>query len=263
MQENKLEKKFEKFVVKKEFVNKIEVSSPDTIGKDTMKYYIGYDDKNRVVNDANSEFFEYDSWGRISKRYACNLDRDPQCNKPYIFFYEYSDGKLSTIKLLNSFGNDSIPHNFETFEYDQQHRLIKHTKLPTDTFIYSYSGNDTLKQTELWTYWVNSADNKQVKVSRTTTFQYDNSGNKISSTWIMDDNMSMRNEFYYDSKNRIIMQRDTSLDNFVVREPNSCCILYWTEYKYDEHDRIVEEIHSVGTNDNPAKQFQRKIIFQY
>jgi hypothetical protein len=261
--ENKLERKFEKQVVRKEFITKIETHSPDTASKDTVIYYIGYDDKNRVVNEANSEFYEYDSLGRVSKRYSCILDRDPTCSKPYISIYEYSDGKLSTIKLLNSF-RDSVPYIYETFEYDLRNRLIRHTKNPTDTFVYSYLGNGTLKRTELWTHWVTTLDSthKWVPVPRTTTFKYDSSGRKISSTWT-DGDMSMRSDFSYDNNNRIIMQRDTSLDNFIAREPNSCCILYWTEYKYGKNNKLVEEIHSVGMNDKPEPHLNWKVTYEY
>lgn len=262
--ENKLEKKFDRYVMKREYITKVEVHTPDTMSKVTMKYYIGYNDKNKVVNDANSEFYEYDSLGRIAKRYSCFLDRDPQCNKPYIFFYEYTNGKLSTIKLINSFMNDSVPHIYETYEYDANRRLIMHTKLPTDTFFYSYLGNDTLKHSELWTHWATTLDSilEWVQVSRTTTFQYDNLGRKISSTWL-GENMSMRSDFSYDSNNRIIMQRDTSMDNFSAREPNSCCILYWTEYKYNNKGKLIEEIHNVGMNVNPQPHLNWKVTYEY
>jgi len=58
------------------------------------------------------------------------------------------------------------------------------------------------------------------------------------------------------------MEKDTALDNF-MQEPNSCCILYWTNYKYDNQGRLIEEEHSVGSYDNPNPQFQRSTKFQY
>ena len=160
--------------------------------------------------------------------------------------------------------NDSIPYVYETFKYDTNNRLVEHTQLPTDTFIYSYLGNDTMKYSERWIHWVSTLDSaKWVQVPRTTTYTYDNSGKLISSTWIDDeDRMSVRRDFYYDNKNRIRMMRDTSLDNY-NREPNSCCILYRTEYKYDHFNRLIEELYTTGSADHPKPQLNRKLTYQY
>jgi len=259
--ENKLEKQFEDHVVRKQNIKRIEYSS--TSETDTISYFIGYDSLNRIVNNGNNQFYEYDSLGRILKQYQCVLSRDPTCSRPYIYFYEYSNGNLEKIKLLNSFIHDSIPRVVETFIYDRQNRLVQHTKFPTDTFTYVYINADTNKHSELRTYWVNNADNKWVKVSRKTTFQYDSLGRRVSLTWTdLDDGMTWRNDFFYDAKNKLIMEKDSSLDNY-NREPNSCCILYWTEYKYDSIDRLIEEIHSTGSYDKPKPQFQRSIKFEY
>lgn len=259
--ENRLEKQFERYVVRKQSVKRIE--STNTSEKDTISYYIGYDSLYRIVNNGNYQFYEYDSLGRISKQYECVLSRDPTCSKPYIFFYEYSNGNLTKIKLLNNFANDSLPYVNETFLYDSKNRLIEHTKSPTDTITYTYVGGDTCKHSELRTYWLNNANNKWVKVSRRTIFQYDSLGRKTSLTWSdSDDGMSWRNDFFYDANNRLVMKKDTSLDNF-NREPYSCCILYWTNYKYDNKGRLIEEVHNMGSNDNPNPQFQRSTKFQY
>lgn len=263
LKENRLEKQFEKYIVRKEFVKRIEIATPNTSINDTFSYFIGYDSLQRIVNNANHYFYEYDSLGRITKRYECVLSRDPTCSKPYVFFYEYSNGNLSRIKLLNNFVGDTILHVTETFEYDNNNRLKKHTKSPTDTLTYVYEGNDTCKRSELRTYWINNADNKWVKVSRLTTFKYDSLGRKISLTWRdPNDGMAWRNDFFYDDQNRLFMKKDTSLNKF-NQEPNSCCILYWTNYQYDNHGRLIKEFHYVGSFDNPKPQFQRGIAFQY
>ncbi len=261
VQENKLEKHFEDFVVRKQNIKRIECSSNSVT--DTTSYIIGYDGLNRIINNGNHQFYEYDSLGRILKQYQCVLSRDPTCSKPYIYFYEYSNGNLIRTKLLNKFAGDTIPRLDETFTYDNQNRLIKYTKFPTDTFTYVYIGADTCKHSELRTYWVNNADGEYVKVSRKTIFQYDNLGRKVSLTLTdPDEGMIWRNDFFYDTKNRLIMKRDSSLDNF-NREPNSCCILYWTKYKYDNQDRLIEEEHFTGSYDKPTPQFQRSIKFEY
>ena len=259
-QENKLEKQFEDYVARKQNIKRIEFSSNSQ--KDTISYYIGYDSLNRIVNNGNHQFYEYDSLGRILKLYQCVLSRDPTCSKPYIYFYEYSNGNLERIKLLNSFTQDTIPRVVETYVYDTRNRLVQHTKFPTDTFTYVYINTDTSKHSELRTYWVNNADNEWVKVSRKTTFQYDSLGRKISLIWADPDGMTWRNDFSFDAKNRLMMEKDSSLDNY-NRQPNSCCILYWTEYKYDKFDRLIEEVHSTGSYDNPKPQFQRSITFEY
>ena len=259
--ENKLERQFKDYVVRKQYIKRIECSiSSET---DTISYFTGYDSLDRIVNNGNHQFYEYDSLGRILKQYQCVLSRDPTCSKPYIYFYEYSNGNLEKIKLLNSFTHDSIPRVVETFIYDRQNRLVQHTKFPSDTFTYVYIGADTCKHSELRTYWVNNADGESVKVSKKTTFQYDSLGRIVSLTWAdPDDGMTWRNDFFFDAKNRLIMKKDSSLDNY-NREPNSCCILYWTEYKYDSFDRLIEEIHSTGSYDKPKPQFQRSIKFEY
>ena len=263
LQENRLEKQFEKYIARKEFVKRIEIDSPNVSEKDTFSYFIGYDSLQRIVNKANSNFYEYDTLGRITKQYKCVLSRDPTCSKPYIFFYEYWDGKLLRIKILNNFANDTVPYVRETFIYDDKNRLVEHTKFPTDTLTYSYDGNDTSKRSEHRIYWISNADNKWVKVSRTTTFQYDSLGRRISLTWSDPDNgMSWKNDFFYDDYNRLIMKKDTSLGNF-TKVPNSCCILYLTSYKYDRFGRLIQEDHSTGSYDNPKPQFQRSINFQY
>jgi len=109
---NKLEKHFERYVLRKQHVQRIDITDTK---KDTVSYFIGYDSLHRIVNNRNCQFYEYDSLGRISKQYQCVLSRDPTCSKPYIFFYEYSNGNLARIKLLNNFVGDSVAHVDETF----------------------------------------------------------------------------------------------------------------------------------------------------
>lgn len=259
-QENKLEKLFEKYVVTKQLVLQID---SDNHEKSTTSYLIGYDSLNRIVNHRNSRFYEYDSLGRISKEYLCVVSRDPTCSKPHIFFYEYDDGNLARIKHLNNFMNDSIPSIKETFEYDSKNRLIQHIKYLTDTLTYTYIGNDTCKHTELETYWTNDMYGEYVKVSRQTIFEYDSTGRIISETRnITPGAVSGRKNFFYDSNNRLVMKKDTSLDNY-NREPNSCCILYLTKFKYDNQGRLTEEEYSTGSYDNPNPQFQRSTKYQY
>lgn len=259
--ENRLEKYFEKYVVIKQYVHKID--STNTFKKDAFSYYIGYDTRDRIVNNGNYQFYEYDSLGRISKEYQCMLYRDPTCSRPHIFIYEYANGNISKIKRLNNIINDSIPYEIENFIYDSKNRLIQHIKYSRDTFTYTYIGDDTFKHSELRIYWVNDANNNTMRVPTMTTFQYDSLGRKISQTSSDSvSDISRRNDFFYDSNNRLVMIKDTSLDEY-LHVPNSCCILYWTNYKYDDQGRLIEEKHSTGSYDNPNPAFQRSTKFQY
>ncbi len=258
--ENKLEKYFEKYVVRTQPILQID---SDNHEKSTTSYFIGYDSLNRTVNHRNSQFYEYDSLGRISKEYLCVISRDPTCIKPHIFFYEYDDGNLARIKHLNNFMNDSIPSVKETFEYDSKNRLIQHIKYLTDTLTYTYLGDGTCKHSELETYWVNDMNGNSVRVVKKTIYDYDSFGRKTSQTWSSSpDGLSGKKYFFYDSNNRLVMEKDTSLDNY-NREPYSCCILHWTNYKYDSNNRLVEEEYSTGSYDNPNPKFQRSTKYQY
>jgi hypothetical protein len=255
---NQLEKQFEKDVVRKDFVSRV-IEFADH-SRDSCGYFIAYDSKDKIVNN-NSEYYEYDLRGRIAKKYVCHLERDPDCKHPYVFTYEYDGKNLKSIKRQTTFGNDSAAHIFETFEYDLADRLIKHTSLNYDTTVYFYRGKDTLKSKQIWSTWLNDADDKWVRTTRETTFAYDNFGRMVSTSWT-EGEISMRNDFTYDKQARLVMTRDTLLSDF-NREPNSCCILYWTEMKYDDRSRVVEEIHSSGSFEDPSPNFQWRKKYEY
>lgn len=258
--ENKLEKHYEQYVVRKQHIQ--EIDSFGINDRETISYYIGYDSSGRIVNNKNYQFYEYDSLGRISKECLCILSRDPTCSKPHIFLYEYSDGKLVRIKHLNKFSNGSMPSVKQTFLYDTKNRLIEHVKYGTDTIRYGYKGDDTCKYSELNIYWTN-AGSGEVKVTKTTIFQYDSLGRKTSQTWSEPiSGLRWRNDFIYDSNNKLVLQKDTSLDNH-SREPYSCCILYWTDYKYDNQGRLVEKTRNSGSFDDPDPKFQYSTKYEY
>ena len=190
--ENKLEKKFSKRIFRKDNVKKITMHYDNIFEIDTISYYNGYDNNNRIINEANRDFYEYDLQGRIIKKYSCFVERDPECNKPVIYNYEYTGKKDLNIKCLYRFSNDSVVNiSTETFQYDNIGRLIEHTKYPSDTMKYTYLGNDTSAQTELWISWVEPFTSR-VKVERKTTYFYDNLGRKASLTWVQSvDNLSI------------------------------------------------------------------------
>lgn len=259
---NKLEKQFEKHVVRTDYIHKTVIF--EKYENDTSSYYISYDSLDRIVNNKNSVFYEYDSLGRINKEYICILSRDPSCSKPRIYSYEYNnDGNLFRILHLNKLGYDSIPYIERTYYYDDKNRLIKHVAFSTDTTVYTYRNDDTNKHTEVRTYYRNDAYGEKVKISEKTIFQYDSIGRKTSQIWsISPSDMSWRNNFFYDSDNRLIMKKDTSLNDY-LHEPNTCCNQYWLEYKYDKMGRLIEEIRSTGSYDNPEPSFQRSTKYKY
>lgn len=259
---NKLEQNFAKEVTRKEHVKKVTLYN-DNSKNDTNSYYNGYDIENKIITKANREFFIYDSLGRIRTKYVCVLERDPECNKPYIYNFQYSKNKLISINYINQFSNDTTQYESETFQYDNLGRLIEHTEFSDDTTKYYYIGTDTLIKEELSINWCEPFG-KKIKVERKTTYIYDNLGRKESSTWVEPlSNLSSRIDYTYDEKNRIIIERDTSLENSTVHQPNSCCVLNWKEFKYDKHNRVIEVIYSNARFDDNKKMLQRKVIYEY
>jgi hypothetical protein len=256
---NFLENKFQKAVVSKDKVTCTEEFADHT--KDANEYIICYDLNGRIVNKANSEFYEYDKEGRIKKLYICSTDRDPECKHPWIFDYIYEKNNLIRINRTVTLDHKEQTTIYETFSFDNLNRLIMHTKAENDTTIYIYAGNDTMKSKSVCSFWLIDLEGKWIKNTRKTNYTHDATGRIISTMWTEGDN-SMQNEFIYDSNGRITCEKDSSLSTY-NREPNSCCVLYWTNYRYDSLGNVLKEVHTSASNDNPNPVFQWKRSFEY
>lgn len=254
--QNRLYKEFESKVSFYENVTKTEINKADTTNKTVHSFRIGYNSDSLEVIIGKSRFIEYDTKGRISKRYECWPERDPCCKRPFIYNYYYKNGRIEKITRSKSFINENVL--CEKYVYDNQGRLIK--KLNNDTTTFFYSTNDTLPIKKEHVSWVNNFDNEVVRTITTTTYEYNKLGLKVRETWINESGLSMTTQFIYDSKNRLIIEKDSSLN--MHKSPNSY-ILIWKKYKYDARDRIIEELDLGGTVKEPEPHFRHKKIIKY
>lgn len=239
------------------------ICKSDTSKKVIYERVIGYDSLCRVINNNNFQFFEYNENGQIIKRYKVNNQRIKKLfSKPVLYEYHYKNDKLQNITIKSEFEflNSQNSEVIESYKYDEKDRLIMITNCSSDTTTFSYNKNDSLPISQTKIEYITNFDFKVVRRVRTTYFEYDSIGRKIKETWKDNDKLSMTTQFFYDSKNRIILEKDSSLNNHT--SPNSY-ILFWRSIKYDDNNRIIEEINTGGTIKDPRQSFRYKTIFEY
>ena len=256
--QNKLDHKFESKVAFYESVIKTEISKTDTTEKRIREYRIGYNSDSLEVIIGKSNYIEYDSKGRIIKRYWCLTERDPCCKRPFKYIYQYNNGKIEQITRVSSFRNETTL--YEKYIYDNHNRLKKKFSFPTDTTTFFYNLNDTLPFKQVRVSRTNNMDGDVVRLVRTTTCEYDSLGLKTRETWKDKSGLSLTTQFIYDSKKRLVIEKDSSLND--EKNPNAY-ILFWTKYKYDNRDRIIEELNLGGTIKEPEPHFRFKKTFEF
>ena len=255
--------RFESKISFKEKLIETKINKRDTAKKVIYESIIGYDSQYREINNNNFQFFEYNENGQIIKRYKINNQRIKKLfSKPILYEYHYKNGRLQNVthKTEFEFLNNQNFEVIESYKYDEIDRLIMKTNFSSDTTTFSYNKNDSLPISQTKIEYITNFDFEVVRRIRTTYFEYDSIGRKIRETWKDNDKLSMTTQFFYDSKNRIIQEKDSSLNNHT--SPNSY-ILFWRSIKYDDNDRIIEEINTGGTIKDPKPSFRYKTIYEY
>ncbi len=187
------------------------------------KRFVVLDSQNRIINKNNSQFLFYDNQNRLHEIKSVYR----RGRKTNILVYKYLYDKKQNLRLITYQFNkvDTI----QTFKYNNLNQLIQ-KDYPFRKFSvkYKYKNGEISETKEL----VNGS------VSKHSTFIYDNRGNKSIEEWIFNEDQKLRTYFKYDSKNRLISKRDSSLTTFGNLNE---CVEFLDKYYYDKNDSLIEK----------------------
>lgn len=203
----------------------IEISEKEFNDKDSLisekKKLKVLDNKQRIINQNNSTFFYYNSKNKldaVKSIYRRGAKTTVLTDK---YFYD-KNGKLIFITYQFNDKTDTI----QTFKYNAKNQLIEkgNSKFKTR---YKYINNRVSEEIEF----------ENDTISKSSKFTYNPNGNKIINDWIFSGYIKMKTYYKYNSKNKLISERDSSVTIF-RSEPNSI-VETVDEFYYDKNDSII------------------------
>lgn len=209
-------KKYEFEIVEKDFNEK------DFLNFEKKNYKV-LDSQHRVINENNLKFSFYNNHNKLSEIKSVYR----RAGKTNILTYRYLYDSKQNLKLLTYHFNkiDTI----QIFKYNKLNQLVqKDYPFRKSSIKYKYIKDKISEITEF----------ENGEVSKYSTFIYDDKGNKLIEDWTLNGKQRMRTYFTYNSKNKLISERDSSFTN--SGHPNEC-VESLDKYYYDKNDSLKEK----------------------
>ncbi|RQO34370.1 hypothetical protein DBR39_20300 [Chryseobacterium sp. KBW03] len=185
-------------------------------------YFKIFNSYNQVINKNNTQFLFYNDQHKIDELISV-YHRGRIANVLSYKYHYNKDGKLNSVVQEHDNKIDTV----QSYLYNKSNQLIEN-KSGIDKVKYTYERDKLIEVTEF-------EDNE---VSKNSKFIYDNKGNKSVQNWVFNGNQKMRTYFKYNSKNKLISKRDSSMN--IHNNPNEY-VEFLTQYQYDNNDSLVEE----------------------
>ena len=205
-----------------------------------------YDSQNRLISINHNSFHFYNSKNQINKiKYLYNRGGESFTriiNEDYI--YDKKGNLVAVINYHNANG-DTI----KRYSYDSQNNLV-------------FEGNSTISS-EFKYYNGKLIEKKEIEngeVWKISTYKYDSLGRKEIEDWIFSDERKMRTYFRYNSKGKLISERDSSFEK--TSTPNEY-VEFKTEYYYSENDSISQIKHLGRIFSEKEFKIRGRETFQY
>lgn len=209
-------KKYEFEIIEKDFNEK------DFLNFEKKNYKV-LDSQHRVINENNLKFSFYNNHNKLSEIKSVYR----RAGKTNILTYRYLYDSKQNLKLLTYHFNkiDTI----QIFKYNKLNQLVqKDYPFRKSSIKYKYITDKISEITEF----------ENGEVSKYSTFIYDDKGNKLIEDWTLNGKQRMRTYFTYNSKNKLISERDSSFTN--SGHPNEC-VESLNKYYYDKNDSLKEK----------------------
>ncbi len=209
-------KKYEFEIIEKDFNEK------DSLNFEKKNYKI-LDSQHRVINENNLRFSFYNTHNKLSEIKSVYR----RGGKTNILIYKYLYDKKQNLKLVTYQFNEV--DTIQILKYNEMNQLIqKYYPFRQSLIKFKYDKDKISEITEF----------ENGEVSKYSTFIYDDKGNKLIEDWIFNENQRMRTYFKYNSKNKLISERDSSFTN--SGHPNEC-VESLDKYYYDKNDSLIEK----------------------
>ena len=202
-----------------------------------------YDSKNRLINENNSLFYNYNELDNIDKEIS--IYRRDRIVKVDTTKYVYDKNQNLKHKIRLSDPLDTLTTN----DYNSKGKLMKSDK-SFITELFEYDGDKLIKKTTI---------TRGVE-SRISNFTYDSLGRLSIDNWVFSGENKMKTKYTYDTNSRLITEVDSSLN--LKSNPKSY-VEFKTEYKYNEIDSIIE-IRELGRVQSEKDfKYRSKTIIEY
>ena len=206
---------------------KFEIIEKDFNEDDSLNFeekrFIVLDFQNRIINKDNSQFFFYNNQNKLQEIKSVYR----RGGKTNILICKYLYDKKQNLKLITYQFREV--DTIQILEYDEMNHLIqKHNPFRKSLIKYKYDKDKISEMTEF----------ENGEVSKYSTFIYDDKGNKSVEDWVFNKNQRMRTYFKYNSKNKLISERDSSFTN--SGHPNES-VESLDKYFYDKNDSLIEK----------------------
>ena len=214
----------------------------DSLDSDS-KTFKSYDSKNRLINENNSIFFNYNKLGKVEEEISIyRRDRIVKVNTTK-YVYDKNHNLKHKIRLLEPL--DTILTN----EYNSKGQLTKSDK-GFETVLFEYEVDELIKKTTI----------KKGIESRISNFTYDSIGRLALDNWVFSSENRMKTKFTYDINNRLITEIDSSLNS--ESNPKSY-VEFKTEYRYNGLDSLIEIRKSGRVLSETDFKYRGKTIITY
>lgn len=228
---------------------KFEIIEKDFNADDSLNFeekrFVVLDFQNRIINKNNSQFLFYNNQNKIQEIKSV-YRRGGNTN---ILIYKYLYDKNQNLKLITYQFNDV--DTIQILEYDEMNHLIqKYNPFRKSLIKYKYHKDKISEITEF----------ENGEVSKYSTFIYDNKGNKSVEDWVFNKNQRMRTYFNYNSKNKLISERDSSFTN--SGHPKES-VESLDKYFYDKNDSLTEKRQYGRVLSEKEFKYQGKITYEY
>lgn len=226
-----------------------EITEKDYNEKDSLNFeekrFIILDSQNRIINKNNLQFLFYNNQNKL-KEIKSVYRRGGKTN---ILSYEYFYDKKQNLKFITYQYNET--DTIQIFKYNKLSQLIqKDYPFRKSSIKYKYDKDQISEIVEF----------ENGKVSKYSKFIYDDKGNKSIQNWIFNENQKMRTYFKYNSKNKLISERDSSFTN--SGNPNEN-VEFLDKYFYDKNDSLVEKKHYDRILSEKEFKYRGKTTYNY
>lgn len=181
-----------------------------------------FDSNNRIININNSQFYFYNIQNKLVDEKSIYRRGWKTNILKHTYLYD-KDGKLR----FKTFQFNSQTDTTQIYKYNNLNQLIE---IENPNFIKRFSYQDK-KIAEI----IEIRDNA---ISDKSSFIYDSYGNNIVNNWIFSGSQKMKTYFKYNSKNKLISKRDSSITT--SGHPNEE-VESLEQYLYDQNDSIIEK----------------------
>ncbi|MGR3853804.1 hypothetical protein [Chryseobacterium indologenes] len=207
-------------------------------------YFRVINSENQIINKNNTEFLFYNNQHKIDELISVYH----RGWRTHILSYKYlytTNGKLNFVIQRDDNKTDTIEH----YLYNHFNQLIE-KRNGLYKVKYTYEKDKLIEVTEF----------ENDEVSKHSKFIYDDRRNKSIENWVFSGDQKMRTYFKYNSKNKLISKRDSSIT--VHGNPNEY-VEFLTRYQYNHNDSLVEEKNFGRVLSEKDFKYRGKTTYEY